>query len=84
MKSARLRLFRVNCRSERQFDAEPARPPLTGGHPPFDALVAEGEAFDDLDPPVPRGADFDRAAASGVEAIVATARGRAMERVQCR
>jgi hypothetical protein len=74
LKSVRLRLFRANCRSDRQFDAKPAPSPPAGGRPPLSALVAEGEAFDDL----------GRAAAPQVEAIVAVARGPTRERARCR
>jgi hypothetical protein len=84
MKSARLRLFRANCRSDRQFDAKPAPSPQAGGRPPVSALVAEGEAFDDLEPPIPYSLVFGRAAAPRVEAIVATARGPTRERARCR
>ena len=74
LKSVQLRLFRANCRSDRQFDAKPAPSPPAGGRPPLSALVAEGEAFDDL----------GRAAAPQVGAIVAMARAIARESAQCR
>jgi hypothetical protein len=84
LKSARLRLFRANCRSDWQFEAELASRRQMGGRSPFGALVAVSKAFDDCDPPVRHSVRFDRASAPRVEAIVATARGRARERAQCR
>jgi hypothetical protein len=84
MKSAPLRLFRANCRSDWQFDARPKRSPHAGDHPPISALVAEGEAFDDLDPPILRGLALNRAAASQVEAVVATEFGPTCERARYR
>jgi hypothetical protein len=47
MKSVRLRLFRANCRSDRQFAAERVRSPATNGRFPVSALVAEAKPFDD-------------------------------------
>jgi hypothetical protein len=84
LKSVRLRLFRANCRTDRQFDAKPAQSLPAGGRPPISALVAEGEAFDDLDPPIAHGLVLDRAAAPQVGAIVATGRGLTRERTRCR
>jgi hypothetical protein len=84
LKSTHLRLFGANCRSGRQFDAEFVRSRLMGGRSPVGPLVAEGKAFDDRDPPVRHSVDFDRMAASPLEAIVATARGRARACAQCR
>jgi hypothetical protein len=63
MISARLRRFRANRRSDRRFGAGPSQSPPAGGHPPVSALVAEGEAFDDLDPLIADGPLLDRAAA---------------------
>jgi hypothetical protein len=47
MKSGRLRLFRANCRSDRQFAAERAQSPATKGRFPVSALVVEAKPFDD-------------------------------------
>jgi len=84
LESVRLRLFRANCRSDRQFEAKPAPLPQAGGRPPLSALVGEGKAFDDLDPPVANSLVLGRAAAPQVEAIVAAARGPKRERARCR
>jgi hypothetical protein len=84
LKSVQLRLFRANCRSDRQFDAKPAPSPQTGGRPPLSVLVAEGGAFDDLDLPVANSLVLGRAPAPQVEAIVAAARGLTRERARCR
>jgi hypothetical protein len=84
LKSARMRLFRANCRSDRQFDAKPAQSPPAGGRPPVSALVAEGEAFDDLNLPIADRRVVGRAAAPQVGAIVAMARAIARESAQCR
>jgi len=84
LKSAPLRLFGANCRSDRQFEAKFARSRLMGGCSSVGPLVAEGKAFDDRDPPVRRSVDFGRKAASQVEAIAAIARGRAREHAQRR
>jgi hypothetical protein len=84
MKSAPLRLFRANCRSDWRFDARPRRSPHAGDGPAINALVAEGEAFDDLDPPISRSLALNRASASQVEAIVATERGPMCERARYR
>jgi hypothetical protein len=84
MKSARLRRLRANCRSDGRFDAKPAQSPPAGGHPPGSALVAEGEAFDDLDPPIAYGPVLDRVAAPQLGAIVAAGRRLTRERKRCR
>jgi hypothetical protein len=57
LKSARLRLFRANCRSDRQpeADALSVTPSSLVG-----ALVAGGEAFDDCHPPSPARLAFRR------------------------
>jgi len=84
LQSIRLLIFRANCRSDRQFDAKPAPLLAAGGRPPVSALVAEGEAFDDLDTPIPYSPVLDRAAAPQIEAVVAAARGLTRERARCR
>jgi len=63
MKSARLRRFRANRRSDRQLGAKPVQSPPAGGRASASALVAEGAAFDDLEPPIADGPLLDRAAA---------------------
>jgi hypothetical protein len=84
LKSARMRLFRANCRSDRQLDSEAAPSPPTGGRPTVSALVAEREAFDDLNLPIADWRVVGRAAAPQVGAIVAMARAIARESAQCR
>jgi hypothetical protein len=54
------------------------------GRRPISELVAEGDAFDDLDPSIPRNLALYRAAALQVEAIVATVRGLTREHGRCR
>jgi hypothetical protein len=82
MKSGPLRLFRANRRSDWQIDAKPRRSPHSGDRPPISALVAEGEAFDDLDPPIPRSVALNRSAAPPAEVVVATERGPTRERAR--
>jgi len=84
LKTARMRLFRANCRSDRPLDPEAAPSPPTGGRPTVSALVAEGEAFDDLNLPIADWRVVGRAAAPQVGAIVAMARAIARESAQCR
>jgi hypothetical protein len=84
MKSARRRRLQANCRSERLFEAKPAPSPPAGGGPSVSALVVEGEAFDDCDPPAPDRLVLDWAAAPRVEAVIATACGRTRAHAPCR